>query len=89
MKKQSDKWPVIARGYISDVINMVHGFIRKSLWVSCHSKKISSGIISLLMDDLLDKYRQAIAAVEFLLNIERAGTPMTLNHYLNDNIQKW
>ncbi|KAJ5942696.1 hypothetical protein N7516_002864 [Penicillium verrucosum] len=29
-----------------------------------------------------------ISHIEFLLKVERGGTPMTLNHYLNDNLQK-
>lgn len=89
IKKQSAKWPYIAWGYISDIITMVHTFIQKALLAASRDNRISVNILSLLMDDLMDKYRQAISVVDFILNIERAGTPMTLNRYLNDNIQKW
>lgn len=89
MKKQSVKWPIIARGYISDIISVVHAFIRKALEVVSKDTQISSNIMSLLMDDLVERYKQAISTVEFLLRIEREGTPITLNHYFNDNLEKW
>lgn len=89
MKKQSAKWPDIARGFVSDIIATVHIFIQRALSAACHDSRVASNILSLLMDNLMDKYRQAISSVDFLLDIERAGTPMTMNHYLNDNIRKW
>ena len=89
MKKQSAKWPALAQGYISDIIIIVHQFIQAVLASVCGDQKIFSSILSLLIDDLLEKYRRAITVVDFLLDMERAGTPMTLNHYLNDNLQKW
>ncbi|KAJ5821933.1 uncharacterized protein N7525_011217 [Penicillium rubens] len=88
MRKQSVKWPILARGYISDIISVVHAFIRQALEVVSKNTQISTKIMSLLMDDLVEKYKQAISKVEFLLRIERDGTPLTLNHYFNDNLEK-
>ncbi|KAJ5490256.1 Dynamin [Penicillium expansum] len=88
MKKQSVKWSILARGYISDIISVVHAFIRKALEVVSKDPQISSSIMSLLMDDLIEKYQQAISTVDFLLRIEREGTPITFNHYFNDNLEK-
>ncbi|KGO54813.1 Dynamin [Penicillium expansum] len=88
MKKQSVKWSILARGYISDIISVVHAFIRKALEVVSKDLQISSSIMSLLMDDLIEKYQQAISTVDFLLRIEREGTPITFNHYFNDNLEK-
>lgn len=89
MRKQSAKWPNLAQGYVSDIISHVHKFIQAALLAASADSEISSRIISLLMDDLVESYRKAISVADFLLEIERAGTPMTLNHYLNDNLQKW
>jgi hypothetical protein len=89
MKKQSVKWPFIARGYISDVIAMVHRFIKKALRAACGDSRISKNILSLLWNDLVMKYQRAISHVDFILSIEREEMPMTLNHYLNDTLQKW
>ncbi|KAJ5124287.1 Dynamin [Penicillium bovifimosum] len=88
MKKQSAKWSTLAQGYMSDVITMVHRFIKKALLAACGDIRISTNVLTHLWDELIGKYRQAILHVDFLLKIERGGTPMTLNHYLNDNLQK-
>ncbi|CAG8057972.1 unnamed protein product [Penicillium nalgiovense] len=88
MKKQSAKWSTLAQGYISDVIAMVHRFIKKVLLAACGNMRRSTNILTSLWDELTGKYRQAISHVDFLLKVERGGTPMTLNHYLNDSLQK-
>ncbi|KAJ5472087.1 hypothetical protein N7539_008656 [Penicillium diatomitis] len=88
LKKQSAKWPPLAEGYICDVISIVHTFTTKALNISCGDQRLGQNILSVLMDDLIEKYRQALAMTEFLLRIERDGTPMTQNHYLNSNLQK-
>lgn len=88
MKKQSMKWSALSIGYISDIIVMVHRFIQENLGIACDDSRLCSSIISLLMDDLMDKYGQALSKAEFLLKIELEGTPMTMNHYLNDTMQK-
>ncbi|KAL4872346.1 hypothetical protein BDV12DRAFT_210860 [Aspergillus spectabilis] len=88
LKKQTANWPSLAEGYICDIISMVHIFISKALTVSCSDHRIGQNILSFLLDDLIDKYRQALSTTNFLLRIEREGTPMTQNHYLNSNLQK-
>lgn len=89
LKKQSAKWPSLAEGYICDIISMVHIFTSKALDISCGNQRLGQNILSFLMDGLIEKYRQALSMTDFLLRIEREGTPMTLNHYLNSNLQKW
>lgn len=89
LKKQSAKWPLLAEGYICDIISMVHLFTSKALDISCGDPRVGRNILSLLMDDLIEKYRRSLLMTDFLLRIEREGTPMTLNHYLNSNLQKW
>ncbi|KAJ5766597.1 Dynamin [Penicillium nucicola] len=88
MKKQSTKWTALAQGFISDIIAIVHRFIRKALLAACGDIKMSTKILDRLWDELTGKYRQALSQIDFLLKIERDGTPMTLNHYLNDNLEK-
>ncbi|KAF7715889.1 Uncharacterized protein PECH_005775 [Penicillium ucsense] len=87
-RKQSAKWPNLAQGYVSDIISYVHKFIQTALLAACRDSVMSSRILSLLMDDLMENYRQSISLADFLRGIEQAGTPMTLNHYLNDILQK-
>ena len=89
MKRQSTKWKSLALGYIADIVTMTHNFVTDLLRVVCPIERVQVGVISLLSDHLLEKYRLAIAHVHFLLKIELDGTPATLNHYFNENLEKW
>lgn len=89
MKKQSVKWKDLALGYISDVVVLVHRFIRRLLASLCADERVRENLLSILMDPLLEKYRIAIDEVQFLLRMEMRGTPMTENHYFNDSLQIW
>lgn len=89
LKKQSARWPFLAEGYICDIISMVHIFTSKALKIFCGDQRLGQNILSFLMEDLIEKYQQALSMTDFLLRIEREGTPMTQNHYLNSNLQKW
>lgn len=88
MKKQSTKWSDIGLGYISDVIVIVHHFIMSALNALCFDEALTAALTSTLSEGLTERYRKSIAHVEFLLEIERDDTPMTVNHYFNDNLQK-
>lgn len=88
MKQQSRKWKSIAYGYISDIIIMTHTFTLKALSLACPDVRVCQNLLSVLMDQLVERYTSAIDKVKFLLFVERSGTPMTLNHYLNDNLEK-
>lgn len=89
MKRQSVKWKGFALGYISDIVTMVHNFVVDLLRVVCPIERVRTGLMSLLMDRLMEKYQSAISHVKFLLEIELDGTPATLNHYFNENLEKW
>jgi hypothetical protein len=88
MKTQSSNWEAIALGYIKDVISMAHMFIKVLLGLVCPDRRVQDGLHAVLMDELFAKYQEALDHVRFLLHVERYGTPATLNHYFNDNLQK-
>ena len=88
MKRQSSKWNALALGYINDVVTLTHGFIVNLLHEICPDKRVSSALLSLLMDGLVETYKRAIDHVHFILQVERTETPLTLNHYFNDNLEK-
>ncbi|KAJ5348481.1 Dynamin [Penicillium brevicompactum] len=88
MKKQTSKWPALSWGYISDIISYVHVFVQTVLQEVCKNRQICGRILSMLREDLIQSYTQAISMVDFLLAIEREGTPLTMNHYLNDSLEK-
>jgi hypothetical protein len=89
MRKQSINWNGLAFGYISDIITMAHAFICDLLRIVCPDEQVRAGLLSRLAETLLAKYKKAYSFVEFFLDVERSGTPTTLNHYFNDNLEKW
>jgi hypothetical protein len=89
MKKQSFKWSSISLGYTSDVIVLVHRFITTALRAIISDDSLTDSLFNIMLDGLQRQYKRAIEQVEFLLDIELNGTPMTMNHYFNDNLEKW
>jgi hypothetical protein len=86
MKIQSAKWETIAMSYIKDIISMAHTFIQDLLRVVCPDHRVREALMSVLLDELLAKYKAALDFVSFLLQVER--TPATLNHHFADNLHK-
>lgn len=89
MKKQSSKWTGLAQGYVSDVMVITHTFITKLLASICSEEHVKRELLSALMDGLEQRYIKASDQVQFLLEAERMGIPMTLDNYFNDNLEKW
>ena len=89
MKHQSTKWKSLTLGYIADIVTMTHNSFTDRLRVVSSSDRVQLGVMSLLLDHLLEEYRSAIAHVHFLLEIELNETPATLNHYFLENLEKW
>ncbi|KAI9710432.1 MAG: hypothetical protein M1828_002162 [Chrysothrix sp. TS-e1954] len=88
MKRQSKKWKSLALGYMADVVTLAHTFVMDLLSVVCPVVRVQRGVMSLLMDHLREKYRSAMTHTKFLLEVELDGTPATLNHYFNENLEK-
>lgn len=85
MKAQSGNWTLITLGYVSDIISLVHRFVMTGLGAVCHDKRVRDELSASLMEGLVDCYERAKEQARFLLSVERSGTPLTLNHYFNDN----
>lgn len=88
MKKQSSKWSDVSLAYVSDVVVLVHNFIKSALQTVCPDAHVRRALFSIIIDDLIKRYQQALNHADFLLRVEDSGNPMTLNHYFNDNLQK-
>ena len=82
------KWNMLATGYISDVVNIVHKFTVTLLSAICCDDRVKRELISELLDELLLRYKNGVDATHFILNVEREGTPLTTNHYFTDNLEK-
>ncbi|KAI1133587.1 P-loop containing nucleoside triphosphate hydrolase protein [Nemania abortiva] len=88
-KEQSKKWESITLNYISRVILRVHVFISQAVKDACPEQRVRDELWNgYLLDELQKSYRRAMDNAKFLLEIERDGVPITLNHYFNDNLQK-
>ena len=86
-KKQSSKWENLALGFTSDCIVLVHSYIRDLLEGICEDNRVRYGLLSVLMDTLTERYRQALLQTRFVLQVERQV--LTTNHYFTDNLEKW
>jgi len=60
MREQSKKWNSLAMGYASDAVTIVHTFITELLRLVCPDARIRCGLISLLTDDLIERYKKSI-----------------------------
>ena len=87
-KKQSANWEALALGYVDDIISLVHSFTVDLLAKICKDSRARQALNSVLLDQLIERYKKSIEHTKFLLTIERSGTPMTMNHYFADNLQK-
>lgn len=88
MKTQSARWEGLALGYISDVISMAHNFITKLLQLICPDVRVRDGLMSVMMEELMAKYKGALDHVRFLLHVERMGRPLTLNAKFLENLEE-
>ena len=87
-KKQSANWEALALGYVDDIVSLVHSFTVDLLANICKDTRARQALNSVLLDQLVERYKKSIDHTKFLLTIERSGTPMTMNHYFADNLQK-
>ncbi len=87
-RKQSGNWDRLTKGYINEIICLVHAFTMDLLSIICPDHRVRSGLTSVLIDPLLERYQQAINHGDFVMKVERLGNPLTLNHYFADNLEK-
>ncbi|KUJ09882.1 uncharacterized protein LY89DRAFT_700964 [Mollisia scopiformis] len=87
LTKQSMKWDSIALGYVSDAATIVHNFITDLLQLVCPDDRVRNGLMCLLIDELLERYKRAVDQVKFVLEVEKSK-PATQNHYFNDTLEK-
>ena len=88
-QEQSKNWDCLTMAYVSDIVFYVHDFICKVLAYICPDERVRSGLWSSLQELLIERYQKAIAHVQFIIQVERLSTPLTSNHYFNENLQKF
>ncbi|GLB04177.1 hypothetical protein AtubIFM57258_009893 [Aspergillus tubingensis] len=87
-KEQTGKWEAMTRGHMSNVIMVVHRLLSTALGKICGSKQLYYKIWSSILDDLLQRYKNAMSQAMFLLSVERNRRPYTLNNHFNHTLQK-
>jgi hypothetical protein len=87
-QEQSKNWESLTLAYIADIVYFVHDFTCKTLAHVCPDEELRSGLWSVLQEQLVDRYRAAVAQVGFIIRVERFGTPLTMNDCFNENLQK-
>ncbi|KAI1461418.1 P-loop containing nucleoside triphosphate hydrolase protein [Annulohypoxylon moriforme] len=88
-KEQSKKWKPITLSYMAQVILVIHHFIKHILIQICPDERVREELWDgYLLEELQKSYSRAMDHAKLLLEIEREGVPLTLNHYFNDNLQK-
>ena len=88
-REQSAHWDDLALGYVSDMVSLVHKFIHALISAICSDERVQFALMSILLDDLIDRYTKSIDHAKFIISVEKDGTPQTLNHYFADNLEKW
>ena len=88
-QQQSIKWRTMTRGYLEDIILYVHDFICKLMEHVCKEERTRSGLMLILLEKFVDQYKVAIKHVEFLLEVELDGMPLTKNPSFEENLHKF
>ena len=84
----SMKWEDLAGAYVTNVIATVHYFCNTLLTRLCPKERVMTAFWSLLIDELLQRYRKVVEHVQFLLRTERSGNLLTTNHYFSETLNK-
>ncbi|KAL5325396.1 hypothetical protein ACEPPN_006521 [Leptodophora sp. 'Broadleaf-Isolate-01'] len=86
--EQSRGWGFYARQHVEAVIQTIHKFNHKALFYCGRDAVLSQRLWTRLSQLLLPTYKKALDHVSFLVQVEQAGHPMTMNHYFADNLRK-
>ena len=88
VKQQTEKWKLIAKNYISDVVTMAHTFVTEVLDRLTPTDRVFEGLMEAIWRDLTHKYRQAMHEVDRLVVIETVAPPFTLDHNYSEALER-
>jgi hypothetical protein len=86
--EQSRAWGFHAETHVTKVIRKIHHFIYKVLQYCCKDDALCERLWHKLLQPLLPSYEKALQQASFLVDIERHGNLLTMNHYFADNVNK-
>ncbi|KAJ5164199.1 uncharacterized protein N7500_006029 [Penicillium coprophilum] len=82
----SGKWTELALGYVSDVIDIMHTFILEVLLFICPEEQIRDKLVSVPVDELSKRYREAMDQTRMVLDVERMNL-MTLDNKFQETLE--
>nr|POE56451.1 interferon-induced gtp-binding protein mx [Quercus suber] len=88
LRQQTVSWRPISFGYVSDIASMIHTFILTALESICTNDRLKDDLYSFLSEDLRVRYIKAMEQVDFILDVEIGGIPMTQNSYFVERLGK-
>lgn len=88
MKKVSNQWTDISLGFVSDAVTRVHNFVTTLISIVCPDDRMRAGLMSILMDGLLQRYKRAMEQVDFVLQVERVQNPATQNPSFSEHLTR-
>jgi hypothetical protein len=86
--EHSRSWRFHTVRHMQNVTLHIHNFIHELLNYVCGDQRVSSRIWAKLTPSLCQTYSKAMEHALFLIDVERNGNPITLNHYFADNLKK-
>lgn len=86
--EQSRAWGFHAQNHVTKVIHKIHHFNYKVLQYCCNDDALCGRLWEKLRQPLLPSYENALQHASFLVEIERHGNLMTMNHYFAENVRK-
>ncbi|KAK1544173.1 interferon-induced GTP-binding protein Mx1 [Colletotrichum paranaense] len=88
-KEQTQRWAPLVLKHVSQVIVVIHKFIRITLQRKCEGDSNTFEMLHdhLLLPKLRAAYQRALDHAQFLLEVELSGQPYTMNHYFDSNLQ--
>lgn len=84
--EQTSSWQYYATQHVANVIRCIHRCIHDLLQHVCHDESVYSRIWEYLKPMLVAQYEAALRHAKLLVDVERHGYPITLNHYFAQNI---
>lgn len=86
--EQTSSWDHHAHAYVGNVIRRIHRCIHDLLQHLCHDFSVFGRLWTFLLPRLQETYLSAVKHTDFLVEVERHGYPITLNHYFAQTMDK-
>ncbi len=86
--EQSRAWGFHAQNHVTKVIRKIHHFNHEVLRYCCNDDALCERLWNKLLQPLLPSYEKALQQASFLVEIERYGNLITMNHYFAENVRK-